>query len=355
MDGPSNPDDICTNCGTELHPSDKYCPSCGAATAGDEQRAANETGSGRQPTPTPGTDAQPDQANWDGPNPEEGRKSGPGAPGSKAGSESPFRAIGAAAGLSIAGLGVPLVAISILGAILIGLGLPSSPVLVVMVLLQFGWFVALGLWYLRRQGYDWPAVRAYLGVEWPTLKELGLIVVTWLGMIIVAVIVATILMQFAAEVVGPENAEPAENSVSDIIEQNPEIVFFAIAGMFLVVGPAEEILFRGVIQNRLRESLSTIPGIAVASLLFASAHVFALAGGGSPTGIAITMSGLFVTSLGLGWIYEYTENIVIPALLHGFNNSVIVAATAAAATSGASATEAVLQLPELFVILLQAL
>jgi len=355
MDGPSEPAGVCHNCGTDLHQSDHYCPSCGTAVGQEAGRTATESPDTeptvRETAPRPSQQSQ----EWTRDQPAADRKSSPGAPGSKAGRESPFRAIGTAVGLSVAGLGVPLIGISLVGAALIGVGLPTGPVLVAMALLQFGWFIGLGLWYLRRRGYDWATVRAYLGVDRPTLKELGLILVTWVGMMIVAAIVGSVLVQFAAEAAGAENAQPAENSVGDIIEQNPQIVFAAIAGMFLVVGPAEELLFRGVIQNRLRETLSTVPAIGVASMLFASAHVFALAGGGSAVGVLITVSVLFVTSLGLGWIYEYTENIVVPALLHGFHNSVVVVATAAAATAGASTGEAILRIPELTVLLVEAL
>jgi membrane protease YdiL (CAAX protease family) len=146
-------------------------------------------------------------------------------------------------------------------------------------------------------------------------------------MIVVASIVGAILVELVPELLGTGGTEPAENPVGDIIAENPELVLGAIVFMFLVVGPAEEILFRGVVQNRIRERFSKLPGIVIASFLFAFVHVVALAGQ-DPVGIAMTITVLFVTSLGLGWIYEYTGNIVVPALLHGFHNSVIVAVTA---------------------------
>lgn len=354
MEQPSEPGGVCHSCGTAIRPADNYCQQCGAelGTRGAAQAAESPDGGS---VPLDGTTGQPvdRNADWER-DPAESGDSGPGAPGSKRGQESAFRAIGTAIGLSVVGLGVPLIGLSIIGVFLLSIGLPNGPVLVGMVLSQFGWFVALSLWYLRRRGYDWPTVRSYFGIERPSLKELGLVLVTWVGIIIAAGIVLTVVTQIAAQFVGPSNAEPAENSTGSFIAENPEIVFVAIAGMLLVVGPAEETLFRGVIQNRLRETLSTVPAIVIASALFASAHVFALAGGGSPTGIAITISVLFVTSLGLGGIYEYTENLVVPALLHGFHNSVVVAATVAAATS-ASLADVLLWLPARLLAVLSAL
>lgn len=324
MNEPSGSDGTCHSCGATVQATDNYCQACGAQLSGSHVESADggtvsldETG---QPTDSGG--------GWE----DQQKKAGPGAPDSKRGLESPFRAIGTAVGLSVAGLGVPLIALSILGVVLIGLGVPSGLVIVGMGLAQFAWFVALGLWYLRNRGYDWPGVREYFGIEVPSLKQIALVFVTWIGIILTAGIVLTVVTRIAAQFVGPSNAQPAENSTGEAIAANPEIVIFAVLGMLLVVGPAEETLFRGVIQNRLRESLSTIPAILIASALFAAAHVFALAGGGSATGIAITMSVLFVTSLGLGGIYEYTENLVAPALLHGFHNSVVVVVTVSAAT-----------------------
>lgn len=329
MEEPSASDGTCHSCGATVAATDNYCQECGAQLTDSAGRATESADGG-----TVGLDEtdhpQATGAEWDDQSAQ--RVSGPGAPGSKRGLESPFRAIGTAVGLSVAGLGVPLIALSILGVILIQAGAPTGPVLVGMALLQFAWFVALGLWYLRNRGYTWPDVREYLGIKVPSLKQIALVFVTWIGIIITAAVVLTVVTQVAAQVVGPDNAQPAENSTGEAIQQNPEIVVFAVLGMLLVVGPAEETLFRGVIQNRLRESLSKIPAILIASALFAAAHVFALAGGGSATGIAITMSVLFVTSLGLGWIYEYTENLVAPALLHGFHNSVVVIVTVSAAT-----------------------
>ncbi|PSQ47059.1 CPBP family intramembrane metalloprotease domain-containing protein, partial [Halobacteriales archaeon SW_7_65_23] len=92
--------------------------------------------------------------------------------------------------------------------------------------------------------------------------------------------------------------------------------------MFLVVGPMEELLFRGIVQNRLRERFPAIPAIAIASAIFAAVHVVALAG--SPTGMLVTVFILFFPATVFGTVYEFTGNLVAPALLHALHNSVIV-------------------------------
>ena len=91
-----------------------------------------------------------------------------------------------------------------------------------------------------------------------------------------------------------------------------------------VVGPCEEILYRGVIQNRLRERFSRIPAIVAASVIFASVHIVAF-GTTDPVAILTTVSVLAVTSLVLGGVYELTGNLVVPWLLHSLHNSILMA------------------------------
>jgi membrane protease YdiL (CAAX protease family) len=353
MDGPSEPDDVCQSCGARLEPSDNFCPSCGAEVGAptsatsrtpDEQRT-RRSGRSTPGTPGPGPAAAGSAA--------AGQPSGgnsPGAPGILRGKESRFRTLGVALLLVATAMFVPLIGLAVLGAVLFAIGLPDTLVLLGLTIMQFAWFVAFGLWYLRYRGYDRDSVTSYFGVEMPSLKDIGLILLTWFVMLVTAAIVGTLLVEVVPELLGVEQTEPAENSVNQIIEQNPEIVLGAIAFMFLVVGPAEEIMFRGVVQNRIRERFSKVPGVVIASLLFASVHVVALAST-DPVAISMTIAVLFVTSLGLGWIYEYTGNLVVPILLHGFHNSVIVAITALSAMSNTEPQQAVLLVPELLTAL----
>lgn len=346
MDDPADSRTQCHSCGASVAPSDNYCMHCGSEIGASEAaNTAEDPWGGREATDsrdreqeggvaTGGFDHRSgqrrEQPPWEEETAVESTDGKAGAPGTRR-NESPFAAIGTAIGLSIAGIGVPLIVLPLLALVLSPLGLPGQPLLFVLTLMQFAWFGFLGVWYLRHRGYGWDDVISYFGVRLPTLKELGLVIVTWFVMLIAAIIVGTILMEVVAGILGVEDTEPAENPVGEIIEQNPELVIGAVAFMFLVVGPTEEILFRGVVQNRLRERFSAVPAIAMASVLFALVHIVALAGQ-DPAGIAMTISILTVTSLGLGWIYEYTGNLVVPTILHGFHNSVIVVLIALVAT-----------------------
>lgn len=241
--------------------------------------------------------------------------------------ESPVRTVAVGAGLGATGILLPLLVIGGLSSIILSLDLPGTSFIAGFLILgQFALFVVVGLAYLRWRSLGWGEIRSYLGIERPSAKDIAMILGIWIVVIVVAMITASIVTTVLPELLGVENdPSPAENPVSTTIQENPGLVGIAILGMFLVVGPAEEVLFRGVIQNRLRERLSAIPGVVVASAVFALAHLIAFVGQ-DPVGIAMTITILFVPGLGLGAIYEYTGNIVVPSLLHGFHNSMIVLA-----------------------------
>ena len=224
-------------------------------------------------------------------------------------------AVGAALGLGVLGPVIALVGgfgIFALDAA-VG-GLPTAVTLgLTLVVGQYVAFGGLALGYLRWRGFDWPGVSSYLGISRPRLVDLGLVVGGWVVIVVTLFVVSTIVSLLGAET--------ASNQSAEVAMQNPALIPLFIVAMFLVVGPSEEILYRGVVQGRLRESLPVVPSILVASGIFAFIHVMALTGGVS--GRLTTVAILFFPSLVFGAVYEYTENLVVPALLHGLHNAVI--------------------------------
>jgi membrane protease YdiL (CAAX protease family) len=314
---PSSDDQYCSNCGERITRSANYCHYCGERFDAQSQRPASpesrQDGSGH--------DTRVDDAPAGGS--PQGNAARPDWPTN--GSENPLKTVLVALGLVVGGFGsgIALSALA-LGALSLLPFVPQGVSFFLLLTFQFAGFVIFGLGYLRWRGFDRSTITDYVGVGRPSLREIGLILVTWVAMIVVAVVVTQVVMLAVTELFGSGAADqPAENPVGEVVANNPEIFPVMILFMFLVVGPAEEILFRGVVQGRLRERLGPIPAIVTASAVFASAHVLAL-WGQDPVAIAMTITILFVPSLGFGGIYEYTGNIVVPALLHGFHNSVVV-------------------------------
>lgn len=234
--------------------------------------------------------------------------------------DSALRVTGTAIGLGVGGV-VLLILMTILAvnvATLFGFSLMVGAVIGTF-LGQLG-FAGLAFWYLNRRGLDWEQMKRYLGIRMPSLKQLGMVLGSWL-VILALLLVVGIAIELLTDLLGMGEPDEPEQAIDEIISDNPLIVPVVMLFMFLVVGPCEELLFRGAIQGRLREYFSAVSAILIASALFAVIHVIALAG--SLQAIMLGISVLFITSLVLGALYEYTGNIVVVSLLHGFHNSMV--------------------------------
>jgi membrane protease YdiL (CAAX protease family) len=225
---------------------------------------------------------------------------------------SPLRTLAVALAVAIAGIaaGTALVFGSLRAITSAGVEVtPLTLVVASLVLLQGVAFGGVALGYLRYRGLP----TAYLGVRVPSLPEVGAVVVGYVAAIGVA-IVGTVL-------VAATGVQAGSNQAAELGAQNPEVLLLLIPASFLLIGPGEELLFRGVVQNRLRETFDAVPAVAVASAIFAAIHFVALSGGTGARLVSIVV--LFFPSLVFGAVYEYTENLVVPALVHGAYNATL--------------------------------
>ncbi|MEF8791744.1 MAG: CPBP family intramembrane glutamic endopeptidase [Haloarculaceae archaeon] len=188
---------------------------------------------------------------------------------------------------------------------------PTRAILISTVLLQGVAFGGVSLAYLRLRGLD----RSYLGVRVPSLREWLTVASGWILALFGAVTMVVVVV-----VTG---LDPAANRAGELGQADPLVFALLVPVSFLLIGPGEELLFRGIIQNSLVESLGRLPGILLATLLFAAAHVFSLAG--PLSGRAVTVLLLFVPGLVLALTYDFTDNIVVPSLVHGAYNATLFA------------------------------
>ena len=231
--------------------------------------------------------------------------------------ESPFRTVGAATALGVGGIAVLAVVSLAVGLVGTAAGLALGTVLIISVAFgQYIGFIGLGTVYLRVRGFDWRGIRSYLGLRVPSLREVGVVVGGYLLLIATLLALATVALRFLPE--------PADNQGAEVAMNNPELVPALVVTMFLVVGPAEEFLFRGIVQNRLRERLPAVPAVAIAGVLFAAVHVISAVGDPAAVGTLIVL--LIPPGLVLGAVYEYTGNLVVPWLVHSTHNSVLFTA-----------------------------
>lgn len=244
--------------------------------------------------------------------------------------DSRLRALAVAIGVGVAGLGVSVVLTLLLGLSTSLAGITLSPTLSIvlsLLLTQGISFLGAGYAYLRNRGIPLSAI----GLEMPTGKELAI----GLGALILAnvsVLVFGLLIQLTG-------TEPASNQIVSMGLENPEILLVLVPGSFLLIGPGEELLFRGVVQNRLRESFRAVPGVVIASVIFAAIHFGSLSST-DPLAVAGSIGVLLGPSLVLGAVYEYTRNLVIPMLVHGAYNAMRFLALYVLATSDIDMAEA---------------
>jgi len=228
-----------------------------------------------------------------------------------------LRSVGVVLGVALLGLGVGavLVLVTLLGLRFGGVELTPLLLLVVSLLLFQG--VTMGgvaIAYMRYRGLtlDYVGLGDVFG---DPLRDGVAVAVGWVLSLGAAFTAATL-----ASLVG---AQGGTNQAAEIAAQDPEVLLFLIPGAFLLIGPGEELLFRGIIQGRLRESFGPAAGVVIAAALFAAVHVAAVTGGLSARLVSVAI--LFPPSLVFGAAYELTDNLAVPALIHGAYNATLFA------------------------------
>lgn len=223
--------------------------------------------------------------------------------------------LAALAGLA-AGFGLQIAALAVAHATGIRLSI-TQQIAAVIVLTQGVAFGGVALLYFRgRRGR-----LGYPQLTWPAASEWAIAGLGWTGAV-VAVAFGGVLSQALG-------LEAAPHQLGELGLEDPEIFLFLIPLSFVLIAPGEELLFRGVIQRRLRRAFGPVAAVVIASAIFAGVHVIALSGSFAER--LVSVSVLFLPSLVMGAVYERTGNLAVPILVHGAYNATLFAAVYAAA------------------------
>ena len=88
----------------------------------------------------------------------------------------------------------------------------------------------------------------------------------------------------------------------------------AVVVVSALAGLGEELLFRGVIQAGVSQAFGAWQGLVVASVLFGLMHALSRA-----YLVLATLMGLY-----LGVLYQITDNLLLPALVHGLYDAIAI-------------------------------
>jgi len=150
-----------------------------------------------------------------------------------------------------------------------------------------------------------------LGLKKPSLR---IIVIVSFAAVLLLFLAGTI-SGFQEFVLGPD---PDAELLVDVIMPRDAFQLIALIGISLaLVGPAEELAFRGFVQRGFESSFGKTTGLLIASILFGLLH-----------GLNSLRSILPVTvvSLFLGYVWQKTDgNTTVSAWMHGVYNAITIA------------------------------
>ncbi|KAB1187419.1 MULTISPECIES: CPBP family intramembrane glutamic endopeptidase [Haloferax] len=180
---------------------------------------------------------------------------------------------------------------------------------------QFIGFGVVGLAYLAARD-DWDIIR----LEAPTKRDM-----LWIGGGLVALLVvylgATALMNLL-------DIQSGESVLAQQGRENPVYFLYLTVVTIFLVGPTEELIFRGIAYGELRRLWGPAPAVVLSSAVFASIHLWSFSG----EGMFISLGMVFVLGSVLAIIYEQSGNLAVAAVAHGLFNAVQFLASYAQST-----------------------
>ena len=170
-------------------------------------------------------------------------------------------------------------------------------------------------------------------VEWPRLPRRRVVFVEalWALLAIAVIAVAEIVFSvFATALFGDRSM--ANMSLGRIAPPPSRLEWMAFAILAVLAAPvAEEIFFRGMLYNALRQRLPVAAAAPLQAIVFGLLHPF------DP----VSMAQVALIGLGLALVYEWRQTLLTPIIMHGLRNvggvtlmALMMAAAAAAPRLG---------------------
>lgn len=154
----------------------------------------------------------------------------------------------------------------------------------------------------------------YIDVSRPTretVKKVGIGVGLSLGLLVLFNVVVVVT-----------GLPVAEGWITDTIGGDLYIALLFVGVVFLFNAPAEEFLFRGIVQKRLSEAFSPWSSILVTSAVFSILHVPAYLMTSTVAETLPPVAVVFGAAVIFGWLYDWSENLFVTIVAHAIFNAV---------------------------------
>jgi membrane protease YdiL (CAAX protease family) len=170
---------------------------------------------------------------------------------------------------------------------------------------MFGWMVVFPLWIARSKGVlRRPALCR-------VLKEFGVAIPLALCLILVQSFVVVVLTNMAG---GPVEVGSALSGLRNA--PNDARLYLLLIPMFTLGPVAEELFFRGMLYNALRQQIAPLAAVMLQALVFALVHY------GCPETSIVYLVAIFVSGVVLAVVYEWRKTLWSPIALHALKNFV---------------------------------
>ena len=173
---------------------------------------------------------------------------------------------------------------------------------------QIGLLISAGTWLAYSE-----KGKEFVKVRYPSGEGLKLA-----GIATVGLFVFVLSLEFISTLL---EIQPPANEITEQATVSPELISVLIVLNWVLVAPAEELLFRGVIQSRLKIDFDVKWAIFLTAVIFTSIHVPNVAG--FTSGLIIPLMIWFTAGVVLGYVFEKTESIVTVIIIHGVYNTAI--------------------------------
>jgi membrane protease YdiL (CAAX protease family) len=185
-------------------------------------------------------------------------------------------------------------------------------------LLTFGWMLVFPLGVARRRLGRWPKLPARRVVLVESLIALPAAVLALTNFILTPLVLVRL---FGETEMPPSPFEP-------IVRSPDRFEFLRFMIVAVVVAPlSEEVFFRGLLYNALRQKLHVMAAMLLQAVVFGFYHPFG----------AVFSSAIALGSLGIAAVYDWRKTLLATILLHAMVNSIGLLLITLSSTADANA------------------